>query len=250
MKMETTAVPIRFENVSLNFGRVSVHRDISFDVNQGEIVTILGPSGTGKTVLLKLMIGLLLPSSGKVSLFGADLSSVTEDELQKIRRNVGMLFQGSALFDSLNVYENIAYALRAARQFSASEIEAAVKRNLELINLPGIEDKFPAELSGGQKKRVALARALAISPRVVLFDEPTTGLDPTSVRLIDDLILKLKNDYGITSVVVTHDIESARRVSDRWILVHNGRVLANGSVGEVIAASSHVENFITGQWIE
>lgn len=242
-------LPIELKNVSMQFGNNTVHRDITFGIAQGEVVTLIGPSGTGKTVLLKLMIGLLFPTSGTVSVFGIDMEQADEEQLLEIRSNIGMLFQGAALFDSLTVYENIAYPLRAAKRFSEAEIKDIVKHNLELINLPNIGEKYPPEISGGQKKRVGLARALAISPKVVLFDEPTTGLDPTSVRMIDEEILKLRDEFGITSVVVTHDIESAKRISDRWILLNNGSVVADGPVAEV-QNNKEVHSFISGQWRE
>ncbi|RMD83716.1 MAG: ATP-binding cassette domain-containing protein [Candidatus Dadabacteria bacterium] len=240
--------PIVFRNVAMSFNGLQVHRDISFQICESEIVTILGPSGTGKTVLLKLMMGLLFPTGGDIEVFGVHLSSCTEKDLQTIRSKIGMLFQGAALFDSLSVYENIAYPLRERGGFSEKEIREVVKRNLSLVDLPGIEGKYPPELSGGMKKRVGLARALAVSPKIVLFDEPTTGLDPTSVRLIDDLILKLKEELDITCVLVTHDIESSKRVSDRWILVHNGCVLADGPVRHLLEHNSHVKNFVEGRW--
>lgn len=248
--MNSEETLIKFENVSLKFGSHIVHEDISFGVRRGEVVTLLGPSGTGKTVVLKMIIGLLKASSGYISVMGEEINSLSEEELWPIRDKIGMLFQGAALFDSLNVYENVAYALREKSNIEEYKIRTIVEEKLSIVGLPGIEKKFPPQLSGGQKKRVGLARALASEPEVMLFDEPTTGLDPTAVRLIDELILKLKANLGITSIVVTHDIESARRFSDRWIFLTGGRVVADGPVKEVSQKSEEVSKFISGNWQE
>lgn len=241
---------VKFEDVSLKFGKHEVHKSLNFNIARGEVVTIMGPSGTGKTVILKMIIGLLRATSGKITVMGQEISNLSEEELWPIRSKIGMLFQGAALFDSLNVYENVAYALREKAEAEESKIKSIVEEKLSIVGLEGIDKKFPPQLSGGQKKRVGLARALASSPEAVLFDEPTTGLDPTAVRLIDDLILKLKRNHNITSIVVTHDIESARRVSDRWIFLTNGIVVAEGPVKEIAEKSNEVNQFITGNWDE
>ena len=159
-----------------------------------------------------------------------------------------MLFQGAALFDSLTVFDNIAYPLRERGSQDESEIKKIVHESLEIVDLPGIGHKKPAELSGGQKKRIGLARALASSPEVVLFDEPTTGLDPTATRLINELIIKLRDEFGMTCIVVTHDIESAKQISDRWLLVNNGIIAADGPVQEVMRENTDIQEFITGNW--
>jgi len=241
---------VELEHVSVQFGSHLVHRDISLRVFPGEVLTILGPSGSGKTLILKLIIGLLQPTAGRVCVLGHCLAGLPEAELLAVREKIGMLFQGAALFDSLSVYENIAYSLRERGHHSELEIQHVVEEKLELIGLPGIQQKFPGQLSGGQKKRVGLARALASSPKVVLFDEPTTGLDPTATRMIDDLIQKLKNDFGITSVIVTHDIASARRISDRWALIHDGMVVADGPAHQLASESALVQAFVEGNWRE
>lgn len=241
---------VELQHIQMAFGRHVVHRDVCFAVEPGEVATILGPSGTGKTVLLKLMIGLLAPTRGKVITFGQDLSTLDDEGLSKLRARIGMLFQGAALFDSLDVFENIAYSLRERGEEDEQKIAAVVEEKLALIGLPGIQRKYPPQLSGGQKKRVGLARALASNPRVMLFDEPTTGLDPTSVRMIDDLIIRLRDEFGITSVVVTHDIASARRVSDRWILIAEGEIKASGPVEQVLAENALVRSFAEGAWRE
>lgn len=239
---------VELKNVSLRFGSLLVHQDISFKVYPNETVTILGPSGTGKTLILKMIMGLIRPSSGDVFVMGQNLNGLSEFELRDIRRKIGMVFQGAALFDSLPVFENLAYSLRESGQKSEELITDVVHESLEIVGLPGIAHKFPLELSGGQKKRVGLARALVSSPKVVLFDEPTTGLDPTAIKLIDDLILKLKRSYSMTSIVVTHDIESAKRISNRWILIDKGHIIADGPVIEVCCKNEDVIEFITGNW--
>lgn len=241
---------IRFDHVAMTFDHVAVHKDITFSISPGEVVTLLGPSGAGKTVILKLCVGLLRPTAGIIEVCGTRLNDLREEDFEDVRRRIGVLFQGAALFDSLTVKENIAYSLRERGERSEETISTIVREKLEIVALPGIEEKSPSELSGGQKKRVGLARALASAPSVVLFDEPTTGLDPTAIRLIDEQILRLKRDFRITSIVVTHDIESAKRVSDRWLLVNDGHIIADGKVQELIESDRHVRDFISGNWRE
>lgn len=178
----------------------------------------------------------------------SDLTLITENELSALRVNIGMLFQGAALFDSLNVFDNLAYGLRERGERDDSKIAAIVESRLEMVGLPGIQKKFPSQLSGGQKKRVGLARALASSPKIMLYDEPTTGLDPTSTRKIDDLIVKFAKESGITSLVVTHDIQSARRISDRWMLLSKGVIAADGRADHLAEENQLVSDFVSGQW--
>ena len=239
---------IEFQRVAVRFGKTVIHRDISFSVAEREVVTLLGPSGTGKTVLLKLLIGLLTPTDGTVRVEGRDLSQLTLEEMRLMRREVGMLFQGAALFDSLTVFENIAFPLREYGERDESRISKIVRETLGLVGLADYAERYPAQLSGGQRKRVGLARALASSPRVVLFDEPTTGLDPTSRNRIDELIIRLRDDLGITSLVVTHDMESARRISDRVILINQGTVVVDAKAPTVWDAVEPVRRFANGQW--
>ena len=246
--MSAAAPLIEFKNVELAFGKTVVHKSISFKIQAGESVTILGPSGSGKTQILKMIIGLTRPTKGEILIEGREIIDLDEEELVEIRREVGMLFQGAALFDSLSVKENIAYSLREQAQKSEEEIEQIVAERLRVVGLSGIEHKTPPQLSGGQKKRVGLARALASSPRVMLFDEPTTGLDPTSTRMIDDLIRKLQHELGITCISVTHDIESAKKISDRWLLINNGIIAADGAVTELSQKNDLVLSFISGRW--
>ena len=239
---------INLKNVGIQFGPLVVHKDINFSISKGESVTILGPSGSGKTLILKMIIGLLEPTHGDVRICSHLLSDLEEYEMRELRKKIGILFQSAALFDSLSVYENIAYSLREFGEHQEEEIESIVHKQLELIGLPGTGDKRPPELSGGQKKRVGLARALASSPEILLFDEPTTGLDPTTIRMIDDLIIRLNEEFGITCISVTHDIESAKRISKRWLLVNNGRIVADGPVDDISNNNQNVVDFITGNW--
>ena len=219
-------VVIRFEHVRKVFGRQIVFRDLSLDIRRGEIIALIGGSGTGKSVLLKLILGLLRCDAGKVYVDGEDITQHDERELLPIRRKVGMVFQNGALFDSLNVFDNIAYPLRERGVHSGEALAARVSECLGMIGLPGIERKMPAELSGGMRKRVSLARAVAEVPRVVLYDEPTTGLDPVNVRRISELIIELRDQLDTTSIVVTHDLASAYMVSDRMAMIADGCVVA------------------------
>lgn len=246
---------IEFSDVALRFGQTEVHRDISFKVCSGETLTVLGPSGTGKTMILKMIIGLIRPTSGSVRVFDRNVCEMNEDELRAVRAQAGMLFQGAALFDSLSVYDNVAYGLREAGRaqgtpLAEDRIREIVEDKLRMVGLPGIGAKLPSQLSGGQRKRVGLARALASSPRILLLDEPTTGLDPTSIRMIDELIVSLSESLRLTCIAVTHDIESARRISQRWILVAGGRVVADGPAGELGERNEDVGRFVRGQWGE
>ncbi|MFN4896488.1 MAG: ABC transporter ATP-binding protein [Pseudomonadota bacterium] len=246
--MNTQTPTVEFNDVHTSFGTNHVHRGLNFALQPGEVTTLLGPSGAGKTIILKLIMGLTWCKSGAVRVMQRDLNQISESELSALRVNIGMLFQGAALFDSLTVFENIAYGLRERGEHDEDKIASIVHSRLEMVGLPGIERKLPSQLSGGQKKRVGLARALASSPKIMLYDEPTTGLDPTSTRKIDDLIVKFAKESGITSLVVTHDIQSARRVSDRWMLLSKGVIAADGPASQVVAESQLVSDFVSGQW--
>jgi phospholipid/cholesterol/gamma-HCH transport system ATP-binding protein len=248
--MSTPPPLIQFENVEMRFGSTVVLRGVNFSLAPGEVTTLLGPSGSGKTIILKLIIGLLSPTAGTVRVMGQDIGSLTEDELRNTRVNIGMLFQGAALFDSLTVFENIVYGLRERGERDEKKLAEVVASKLEMVGLPGIEAKLPSQLSGGQRKRIGLARALATSPKIMLYDEPTTGLDPTSTRKIDDLILKFAKEQGITSLVVTHDITSARRISDRWMLIKSGVIAADGPAASIAEENPFVRDFVTGTWKE
>jgi phospholipid/cholesterol/gamma-HCH transport system ATP-binding protein len=234
----------------MSFGSTVVLRGINFSLAPGEVTTLLGPSGSGKTIILKLIIGLLSPSAGTVRVMGQDLKSLSEEELRKTRGYIGMLFQSAALFDSLTVFENIVYGLRERGEKDEKKLADVVASKLDMVGLSGIESKLPSQLSGGQRKRIGLARALATSPKIMLYDEPTTGLDPTSTRKIDDMILNFAKEQGITSLVVTHDIASARRVSDRWMLIKSGVIAADGPAATISEQNPLVNDFVTGRWKE
>jgi phospholipid/cholesterol/gamma-HCH transport system ATP-binding protein len=239
---------VEFIDVNTAFGTNHVHRGLNFALKPGEVTTLLGPSGAGKTIILKLIMGLAWSQSGAVKVMGRDMNTITEQGLNELRVNIGMLFQGAALFDSLSVFENIAYGLRERGERDEYKIRSIVESRLEMVGLSGIEGKLPSQLSGGQKKRIGLARALASSPKIMLYDEPTTGLDPTSTRKIDDLIVKFAKESGMTSLVVTHDIQSAKRVSDRWMLLSKGVIAADGPAASLAASSPLVADFVSGQW--
>lgn len=232
-------VIIRYDDLWKAFGPKRIYEGLSLDVRRGETITIIGGSGTGKSVMLKCLIGLLFPDRGSVWFEGVDVTTLDENHLREVRKKVAMVFQGAALFDSLTVGENIAYPLREhLTDITEDEIAARVAKNLELVNLPGIEAMKPSDLSGGMKKRVGLARAIAIEPEVILWDEPTTGLDPISTRIIDDLIVSMGDRLHCTSIVVTHDMDSAFRVSDRIAMLSKRQIVATGTVAEM-QDSSH-----------
>ncbi len=239
---------IRFEKVSKSFGKKEVFRDLTLDIVKGETMTIIGGSGTGKSVMLKLFLGLIKPDSGKILFDGHDVLKMNNEELLKMRRRVGMLFQGAALFDSLDVYDNVAYPVQENFQYPEEDITRIVREKLAMVGLSGIEHVMPSDLSGGMKKRVGLARAIATEPEVILYDEPTTGLDPTNTNRIDDLILALQKQLKVTSLVVTHDMNSAFKISDRLALIHNRQIEFVGTKEEVRSSKNDiVQRFIHGQ---
>ncbi len=238
---------IELINVHKTFGQKVVHNGVDLDIFEGEKITVLGGSGSGKSVLLKEINGLLRPDSGKVVIDGGDITTMPESELINVRKNIGMLFQGSALFDSLPVWDNVAYTLVENSSLSKEEIDKVVKKKLALVGLPDIEDKMPGDLSGGMKKRVGLARALAKTPKILLYDEPTTGLDPPNIIRINDLIIDMNKKFNITSVIITHDIESAFAVSDRIAFLHDGKIVFVGSVEDAKNTDNkELHNFING----
>lgn len=211
------------------FGANRVLAGIDLDVISNEVLTIIGESGSGKSVLLKIMMGLIEPDGGTIRLDGEEVTGQTERQWVKTRRRIGMLFQESALFDSLNVFENVAYALREQTTMSESEMHKRVAETLALVALPGIEEMMPSDLSGGMRKRVALARAVAVRPEVVFYDEPAEGLDPINVTRVNRLVLGLKKRLDVTSVVVTHNLKAAFAISDRLALIHDGAIAATGA---------------------
>lgn len=238
---------IEFRGVRKAFGPKLVYEELDLDILQGESITIIGGSGMGKSVMLKLLIGLLPADAGSIRFDGIEVVGADPKTLGKVRSRIGMLFQGAALFDSLSVRENVAYGLREHLHMSEDQMLERVQQSLSSVGLPGIEDMWPADLSGGMKKRVGLARAIAVRPEVLLYDEPTTGLDPINTTRINNLILKLKHELMVTSVVVTHDMRSAFTVSDRIAMIHRGRVIFQGTPDEIRTASDpNVRDFIEG----
>ncbi|MCA9590339.1 MAG: ATP-binding cassette domain-containing protein [Myxococcales bacterium] len=241
---------IRFRGVKKAFGPKVVYRDLNLDVARGETLTVLGASGSGKSVLLKMLIGLLEADAGTIEFDGTNVVGLGEDDLLAVRRRVAYLFQGAALFDSLSVGDNVAYGLHEQYwgKMSDDEVEHRVTQSLELVGLPGIQDMRPSDLSGGMKKRVGLARTLALHPEVILYDEPTTGLDPINTARINHLISGLSRALGLTSIVVTHDMGTAFSVSTRVAMIAKGKVLLNLPTAEFRETdNSYVRDFIEGR---
>ena len=207
---------------------------ISLAAEEGKTTVVIGPSGCGKTVLMKHMIVLERPNAGRVYFKGRRIDDLGEHELEKVRTQYGFLFQGGALFDSLNVYENIIFSIRQHHKITDWKvIDELVKNKLAMVGMDGFQNQYPANLSGGQKKRVALARAIAMNPHVILYDEPTTGLDPIRSDIINELILKLQRELDVTGVVVTHDMESAYKIGDRIVMLHEGKIVADGDADHI-----------------
>ena len=213
---------VEFQDLFKSYGVKQVLRGASLKVYRGEVLVILGGSGTGKSVTLRHMLGLEAPDSGRVIVEEEDITDLPEEELYRVRKKFGMLFQSGALFDSMTVFENIAFPLREHTEMSDDEIARAVREKLELVNLPNSEHLMPVDLSGGMRKRVGLARSIVLDPKVILYDEPTTGLDPITAQTINELIVDLQAKLNVTSVVVTHDIHSAFSVGDRIAFLHQG----------------------------
>ncbi len=241
---------IRFQNVRKAFGPKVVCAGIDLEIQRGETLTILGASGSGKSVSLKMLIGLLQADSGEILFDGNDVTKMNEHQLSEVRRRIAYLFQGAALFDSLTVGENVAYGLREQNwsTMSDEEILRRVDQSLTMVGLPGIADMRPSDLSGGMKKRVGLARTLALQPEVILYDEPTTGLDPINTARINHLIVGIKRALGLTSIVVTHDMGTAFSVSDRLVMLGKGRVLMEGTPEDFRRTRDpYVRDFIDGK---
>jgi phospholipid/cholesterol/gamma-HCH transport system ATP-binding protein len=239
---------VRFTDVHKAFGDKKVLQGISFDIHPGETMVVLGGSGSGKSVLIRHIIGLHKPDSGRVEVDGDDVSDYDERRLTPVRKKVAMLFQAGALFDSMNVFDNVSYGLREHTDMSNEEIGAIVRTKLSLVGLEDVvEDLMPSELSGGMKKRVALARSIAMDPECILYDEPTTGLDPVTASAINDLIRDLQARLKVTSVVVTHDIDSAFFVGDRISYLFEGRMYFVGTVDEARASTEpRLRHFLSG----
>jgi len=237
---------IEVSHLKKNFGSHVILDDVSFRVESGESIVIIGRSGGGKSVLLKHLIALLSPDSGQVLIDGEDLCGLNERQLLRVRRKFGMLFQGAALFDSMTVAENVAFALRREK-LPEDAIKERVARALDVVELSGTEDKRPSELSGGMRKRVGLARAIVYEPQIVLYDEPTTGLDPVVSDSIDKLILRVRDHLKVTTVVGTHDMRNARRVGQRIMMLHEKKIYVTGTPDEIFNSSDPVvHRFVNG----
>jgi phospholipid/cholesterol/gamma-HCH transport system ATP-binding protein len=238
---------IRVRNLHQSFGTNRVLRGVDVDIYRNETVCLLGTSGGGKTVLVKHMLGLLKPRQGSVEINGVDISGMKERELAPLRKKIGMMFQNGALFDSLNVAQNIAFPLREEGITDTEELSRRIASVLEIVGLPGQEEKMPADLSGGMLKRVALARAIVVHPECVCYDEPHAGLDPVTASRIDKLIKYLQQEHGITNIVITHDLGSVFRIADRIIFMMEGKVYWQGTPGEMKASQDKVlGDFIAG----
>ncbi len=246
-----TSVPYKIEmqNVAKSFGPKNVLNGIDLQVPAGKSLVIIGGSGTGKSVTLKCILGLITPDSGTIKIDGEDTSFVSGDERDRIMRKFGMLFQGGALFDSLPVWQNVAFGLIHGKQIDKKQAKNIAIEKLDAVGLGAqVADLFPAELSGGMQKRVSLARAIATSPEIIFFDEPTTGLDPIMADVINDLIVKCVKDLGATALSITHDMASARKIADYIAMIHQGKIIWFGSVSELDHSNNpYVDQFIHGR---
>jgi phospholipid/cholesterol/gamma-HCH transport system ATP-binding protein len=239
---------IRIINVHKAFGEKKVLQGVDLQVETGRTMVVIGQSGSGKSVLLKHLIGLLKPDRGEIYLDDLNLTRLKEEELQKATRKVGMLFQSAALFDSMNVYQNVRFGLERYRSCPVEKITEMVEDSLAKVGLKGVERLMPHELSGGMKKRVGLARAIAYNPEVMLYDEPSTGIDPIRADAINGLINKMKEDLHVTSVIITHDMVSAYKVADRIAMLFQGRIIEEGTPDEIRRSRNPVvQQFITGR---
>jgi phospholipid/cholesterol/gamma-HCH transport system ATP-binding protein len=238
---------IRLEHIHKQFGAHVVFEDLTLEIPRGRTTVVLGQSGVGKSVMLKFITGLLRPDRGRVIVCGQDVTNLTERQFVPVRTRFGVVFQGAALFDYLTVYENVAFALREHKRLPESEVREIVRRRLELVDMAGTEALLPEELSGGMKKRVGLARAIAMDPHCILYDEPTAGLDPVTADTINRLILRCQKELKATSIVVTHDMASAYRVGDRILMLYEGQIIADGTPDEFRAwPDVRVQRFVRG----
>lgn len=239
---------IEVQELRKRFQRQTVLDSISFDVDKGESVAIIGQSGTGKSVLLKHLIRLIRPDSGRVLFEGKDIATFAREELHRYRRRYGMLFQSAALFDSMSVGENIGLALRETERCKAEEVQERVSEMLDIVGLGDTAKKYPSEISGGMRKRVGLARAIATRPEILLYDEPTSGLDPVTSELINDLIVHVNTRLKVTSITVTHDMKSAFKIAGRIILLYEGHIEFDGTPDEVRGSDNAVlQQFVHGR---
>ncbi len=240
-------VIISYRNVEKSFGTNQIYRDVTLDIHRGETICVIGGSGMGKSVMMKMLVGLLFPDSGQIDVFGHSIIDLKPNQWLEVRRRVAMLFQGGALFDSLTVGENIQYPMIAHQWGDRSKREKRVSEVLEMVGLDTIQQLYPSEISGGMKKRVALARAIAVEPEVLLYDEPTTGLDPISIRRINGMIRNLQEQLGVTSMVVTHEMPSVFTIADRIAMIHDKHIAFVGTPEEAMQQTAPwLSSFIIG----
>ena len=238
---------IEIVNLHKAFNKKHVLQGVNLHVERGETMVVIGGSGSGKSVLIKHVIGLLMPDEGSIIVDGVDISNLSENDMNELRKKYGMLFQGAALFDSLTVWENVGFSLMQHTRLSKEEIKEKAKQKLEMVGLKGVEELMPSELSGGMRKRVGLARAIAIEPQIILYDEPTTGLDPIMADAINDLIIEMKKRLNVTSIAITHDMVSAYKIADKIAMLYEGRIQEVGTPDEIKrSVNPIVRQFITG----
>lgn len=245
--MSQPEVVISVKDLVKNFGARRILNGVSMDIYAGETLVVMGGSGCGKSTFLRHLIGSIRPDSGEIWMFGKDIAKISDDEMHEVRKKYGMLFQSGALFDSMTVGENIALPLREHTKLDSNIVNIIVKMKLELVGLREADRKLPSQLSGGMRKRAALARAIALDPLIIFYDEPSSGLDPVATAVISQLINDMKNKMGLTNVVITHDIQSAFEIADHVVLLHRGKIAAQGSVPEILKNEDPlVRQFITG----
>ena len=248
MMEKKSNIKIRVVNLHKSFGENQVLRGVDLEVQQGESMVVIGGSGSGKTVLIKCIIGLIQPDEGEIYVDGLEITSLKEKRMNEVRKKFGMLFQWGALFDSMTVWENVGFGLRHQRHLKEEEIRKIASEKLALVGLNNVEDLMPSELSGGMKKRVSLARAIAIEPEILLYDEPTTGIDPIMADAINDLMIEMRQKLNVTSIAITHDMKSAYKIADRIAMLFNGKIVEAGSPEEIKNSSSLiVQQFIQGK---
>lgn len=247
--MNTPKVKIALRGLTKSFGEKHVLRDLDLDIFEGESVAVIGASGTGKSVLLKNIVGILTPDSGSIKIDGEEVAGLTGNARDRVNRKLGMLFQGAALFDSLPLWENVGFGLMSAHGVSRTDARVAAIERLRQVGLDADSaDRFPADISAGAQKRVGLARAIATEPEILFFDEPTTGIDPIMGDVIDNLIVKCVKELGATALTITHDMESARRIADRVAMIHDGKIAWIGDVDKIDASGNEiVDQFIHGR---
>lgn len=238
---------IIIKNLTMRLGGRDVLKDINLEIGRGETLVVMGLSGVGKSTLLKCMIGLLKPTHGTIILEGKDITKLKPDELNELRKNIGMVFQSPALFDSLTIGENVSFGLREHTRLPEEEIQRTIAEKLAIVDLEGMENLYPSQLSGGMQKRASLARTITTNPEVILYDEPTSGLDPIMSNVINDLIRYLQKEFGVTSVVVTHDLESAFKIGNQIAMLYDAMIVEKGSPDEIKKSENPVvKQFITG----